>query len=255
METLRASSGQAGRVGGDAPVSVLIVDDHEALLKATALLLRQEGLEIAGTARNAEEAIELVQRRLPDVALIDINLPGESGLELTERIAEAEGQRTAVLLYTGVEDREMLLEALRCGASGVACKTGGAKELIGGIRTVAAGGIYTDPRLPRLTADAPPETPGILSPRERQVLTLTATGAPQEEIAGHLVISPETARTHLRNAIRKLGARNRPHAIAIALSRGEIDLAEIDGLRPADQPRSTLGGPRSGGERPASLSG
>jgi DNA-binding NarL/FixJ family response regulator len=202
--------------------TVVIVEDHAALRRGLELLLRDTECRVVGTAGDAESARALVERRRPDVAVIDINLPGRSGLELTrDLLASTPG--LGVLLYTGIDDQETLSAALDCGARGFALKAGPPEELLAAIRAVAAGETYVDQRLrPLLLARSTTERIGILSPREREVLDLLAKGLTGEEVAARLSLSPETVRTHVRNAMDKLEAHTRVHAVAIALRQGEI---------------------------------
>ena len=130
-----------------------------------------------------------------------------------------------MILYTGDSDAELLYDGLDSGARGYALKAGSMDELLAAIERVAGGGSYVDPRLdrillsPRATAQVPQ-----LSPREREIMHLMAEGGTAEAIGTALGVSVETVRTHVRNVIRKLRARNRVHAIALALERGEIAL-------------------------------
>jgi DNA-binding NarL/FixJ family response regulator len=205
---------------------VAIVDDHEALREGLERLLEDRGLQVVGSAGNAAAAEDLVMETQPDVALIDIRLPGESGIDLTRRLLAAR-PRLAVVLYTGDADADLLFGGLDSGARGYALKAGSMSELVAAIDQVARGGTYVDPRLDRLllseraTARVPQ-----LSTREREITHLMAEGGTAEAIGGELGISVETVRTHVRNVIRKLKARNRVHAIAIALERGEIALSD-----------------------------
>ena len=164
----------------------------------------------------------MIGRRRPDVAVVDINLPDGSGIDLCRSVL-ADDPDLGVLLYTGVEDRETLGEALDCGARGFALKAGAPEELLAAIRAVAAGQSYVDQRLrPLLLARFTTEKIGVLSPREREVLDLLSKGLNGEEVAVRLTLSPETVRTHVRNAMNKLEAQTRVHAVAIALRQGEI---------------------------------
>jgi DNA-binding NarL/FixJ family response regulator len=206
----------------DGSVNVVIVEDHVALRRGLELLLRDTDCRVIGTAGDAETALSLVDRRRPDVAIVDISLPGQSGIELTRNLL-AQNPDLGVLLYTGVDDHETLSEALDCGARGFALKAGAPEELIGAIRAVAAGESYVDQRLrPLLLGRMTTERIGVLSPREREVLDLLAQGLTGEEVATRLTLSPETVRTHVRNAMDKLEAHTRVHAVAIALRQGEI---------------------------------
>ena len=203
-------------------MNVVIVDDHVALRRGMELLLRRAGHHVIGTADDAEAAEALILRRMPDVTLVDLTLPGRSGAELTRSLLAAEpGLR--IVLYTGAADEGQLLDALDAGAAGFALKSGDPEELEQAIRTVAAGDEYLDPRLASLLAR--PDGGGrshMLSPREREILGLLSQGLSGEEAARELSLSPETVRTHVRNAMRKLGAATRVHAVALALQHGEI---------------------------------
>jgi DNA-binding NarL/FixJ family response regulator len=205
---------------------VAIVDDHEALREGLARLLSEHGLQVVGSAGNAAAAADLVDHTEPDVALIDIRLPDQSGIELT-RVLLARRPRLGVVLYTGDSDAELLYGGLDSGARGYALKAGSMTELVGAIERVAGGGTYVDPRLDRilLSERATARVPQ-LSPREKQITHLMAEGRTAEAIGGELGVSVETVRTHVRNVIRKLQARNRVHAIALALERGEIALTD-----------------------------
>src|SRR3954454_78977 len=203
---------------------LVIVDDHEALREGLASLLAGHGLEILGAAGNIAAGLDLVEHATPDIALVDIQLPDGSGIDLTRELL-ARRPDLRVILYTGDSDAELLYSGLDSGARGYALKAGSMTELVGAIERVASGGSYVDPRLdrillsPRATAQVPQ-----LSPREREIMHLMAEGGTAEAIGTALGVSVETVRTHVRNVIRKLRARNRVHAIALALERGEIAL-------------------------------
>ena len=205
---------------------VAIVDDHEAMREGLERLLADRGMEVVGSAGDIAAAQDLVAAGTPDVALIDIRLPDGSGIELTRSLLAAH-PRLGVVLYTGDADAELLYGGLDSGARGYVLKAGSLSELAGAIESVAAGGTYVDPRLDRLllSESATSRVPQ-LSPRERQITHLMAEGLTAEAIGNELGVSVETVRTHVRNVIRKLRARNRVHAIAIALERGEIALSQ-----------------------------
>jgi DNA-binding NarL/FixJ family response regulator len=201
---------------------LVIVDDHEALREGLVALLKGHGLEVIGAAGNVAAGIDLVVHSDPDVAVIDIRLPDGSGIDLTRDLLERRPD-LGVVLYTGDADADLLYSGLDSGARGYALKAGSMQELVAAIERIAAGGSYVDPRLdrillsPRATAQVPQ-----LSPREREIMHLMAEGLTAEAIGSQLGVSVETVRTHVRNVIRKLQARNRVHAIALALERGEI---------------------------------
>jgi len=210
---------------------LVIVDDHEALREGLVALLRGHGMEVVGTAGNVAAGIDLVEHTAPDVAIVDIRLPDGSGIDLTRELLSRRPE-LGVVLYTGDSDIDLLYSGLDSGARGYALKAGSMTELVGAIERIAAGGSYVDPRLdrillsPRATAQVPQ-----LSPREREIMHLMAEGMTADQIGNQLSVSVETVRTHVRNVIRKLQARNRVHAIALALERGEIALGDNDEQR------------------------
>ncbi len=199
----------------DVRTAVLLVENHLALRKGLELLLRAAGIEIAGVAGTADEGIRMCADRLPHVTVVD----GALGLSAVERILAGDPD-AGVVLYTGMADRTEIEAAAGHGARGFVLKDGGTEELIAAIAAVASGGVYVDPAVAaRLQASEPTDR---LTPRERQILQLLAGGLTGEHVAEVLFLSPETIRTHVRNAMRKLGASTRVHAVALALSAGEI---------------------------------
>ena len=216
----RPSAGDAVASGPDVPpVRVLLIEDHLALREGMGLMLRARGFEIVGSAVSADAGYRLFEARRPDVAVVDLDLGGSSGLALIERILAVD-PGAAVLVYTGTTDPELIATAAACGARGFALKTGGVAELVDAIVTVAAGGVYLDAAVARSLAGA--AEPHLLTSREREVLGLLAAGTTGEEVATLLCLSPETIRTHIRNAMRKLDVKTRVHAVTLALSLGEI---------------------------------
>jgi DNA-binding NarL/FixJ family response regulator len=203
---------------------LVLIDDHEALRGGLEVLLRQAGHEVLGTAGNMAAGLDLVEHVDPDLAVVDIRLPDGSGIELTRGLLERR-PGLAVVLYTGDADADLLYEGLDSGARGYALKAGSMDELLAAIDQVVAGGSYVDPRLDRILL-SPRATSRVpqLSPREREIMHLMAEGHTAEQIGDEITVSVETVRTHVRNVIRKLQARNRVHAIAVALERGEIQL-------------------------------
>ena len=185
------------------------------------LLLRRAGHHVIGTADDAEHGEALILRRKPDIALVDLGLPGRSGAELTRNLLDSDPE-LRIMLYTGAADERELLEGLDAGAAGFALKSGDPDELQQAILTVAGGDDYLDPRLAPLITRGANGRDHVLSPREREILELLCQGLSGEEAAKRLVLSSETVRTHVRNAMAKLGAATRVHAVALALQRGEI---------------------------------
>ncbi|HVL97541.1 MAG TPA: response regulator transcription factor [Solirubrobacteraceae bacterium] len=205
-------------------IRLVLVEDHQALRQGLELLLGREGCDIVGTAGDVEQGLELVRRTEPDAVVVDVGLGAESGIDLARRLISERPSRN-VVLYTGSLDVDLLLEGLDSGARGYALKEGPPQELIEAIEAVCAGGTYVDPRLrPALLSSSAVQRQPALSARERQIVQLLAEGLTGDEVAARLVLSAETVKTHIRNAVTKLEARNRVHAIALALRAGEITL-------------------------------
>jgi DNA-binding NarL/FixJ family response regulator len=201
-----------------------IVDDHDAMREGLERLLSDRGIQVVGCAGDIAGAVDLVAEGAPDIALVDIRLPDGSGIDLTRQLL-ARQPGLGVVLYTGEADADLLFGGLESGARGYVLKAGSLSELAGAIESVAAGGTYVDPRLDRLLlSDQATARIPQLTGREREITHLMAEGLTAEAISNDLGVSVETVRTHVRNVIRKLKARNRVHAIAIALERGEIAL-------------------------------
>lgn len=204
------------------PLRLVFIEDHPALREGLVLLLGQEGCEVIGTAGTAADGERLVSDLDPDVALIDIRLGEDSGIDLTRRLLDADPDRK-VVLYTGSSDVELLVSGLDSGARGYALKDGGTPELVAALTTVARGGTWVDPRLrPSLLSRQATQRLPTLSPREREIMDLLAQGLTGEQVAERLVLSSETVKTHIRNAMGKLEASTRVHAVAIALREGFI---------------------------------
>lgn len=205
-------------------IEVIVVDDHLGVRKGVELLLRDAGMRVAGVASQLEEARALLERRRHDVALLDVHLGGENSLGLVEELMMRDPQ-AAVVLYTGYTGPGSGLgDAVRVGARGFVLKSSPAPRLIAALRCVAAGGTYIDEDLAaHLAAGADSSRLARLSPREREILDLLADGMTGQGIASSLFLSPETVRTHVRNATTKLGARTRVQAVAIAVrARGSL---------------------------------
>lgn len=200
-----------------APITCVVADDHPAVLEAVTEFLVQGGIEVAGRARDGEEALEKIEQRKPLVALVDVRMPRLGGIELTRRAARS-APDTAILLYTGYGDRALLTEALDAGVRGFVLKEAPMEDLLRAVQSVAAGGTYVDPVLAgTLAASSVGSKLPQLTQRERDVLRLLADGLSNEEIGKRLFISAETVRTHVRKAMDKLDADTRTQAVARAL--------------------------------------
>jgi DNA-binding NarL/FixJ family response regulator len=208
---------------------LVLIEDHQALREGLELLLDREGCDVVGTAGTAGEGRVLIERLEPDVSLVDIRLGDESGIDLTRALLDADPARR-VVLYTGSSDVELLISGLDSGARGYALKEGTPNELTGALETVAGGGTYVDPRLRSalLSRETTHRMPS-LSKREREIMDLLAQGLTGEDVASQLFLSSETVKTHIRNAMTKLEAHTRVHAVAIALREGYISPPDGNG--------------------------
>ena len=199
-------------------LEVIIVDDHLTMRRGIELLLRDAGLRVAGVGSTIDEARSLLTRRRWDVALLDIHLGDESTIPLVVELLAANPAAPIVLFtgYTGPGSG--LHDAVAAGARGFVLKSSPAPLLIEALKIVAADGTFIDPRLAGvLSEDAELGRLSTLTPREREVLTLLADGLNGQAIARHLFLSPETVRTHVRNATAKLGAHTRVQAVALVV--------------------------------------
>jgi DNA-binding NarL/FixJ family response regulator len=199
------------------PITCVVADDHPAVLEAVAEFLVQGGIEVIARARDGEEALERIEQRKPQVALVDVRMPKLGGIELTRR-AQRSTPDTSILLYTGYGDRALLTEALDAGVRGFVLKEAPMDDLLRAVQSVATGGTYVDPVLAgTLAASSIGNKLPELTQRERDVLRLLADGLANEEIGKRLFISAETVRTHVRKAMDKLDADTRTQAVARAL--------------------------------------
>src|SRR5689334_16949751 len=216
-------------------ITVLLADD-QALVRAgfRALLNAEPDIEVVAEAADGLDAVRLAKLTLPDVVLMDIRMPGVDGLEATRRIAADPAlAATRVVILTTFELDEYVFEALRTGASGFLVKDTEPVELLRGVRAVAAGDALLSPSVTRRVigefaspgrgrSAAPPAELEQLTDREREVMVLVGEGLSNDEIAGRLMISPATAKTHVSRAMIKLGARDRAQLVVYAYEAGLI---------------------------------
>jgi DNA-binding NarL/FixJ family response regulator len=203
-------------------ISCLVADDHPAMVEVISETFVEHGIEVIGRARDGDEALTKIETRKPDVAVVDLRMPGLSGVEIARKAAHS-APKTGIILYTAYGERALLTEALDAGARGFVLKEAPLPDLVRAVQTVAAGGSYIDPVLAGVLAGSggPGDLP-TLTERERDVLRLLADGHSNEEIGKRLFISPETVRTHVRKAMTKLDADTRTQAVAKALRQSLI---------------------------------
>jgi DNA-binding NarL/FixJ family response regulator len=225
-----------------AKVRVLVCDDQELVRTGYATIFgSQPDLEVVGQAGDGREAVRLAGLMKPDVAVMDIRMPGLDGIEAT-RILAGPGavDPVKVLVVTTFNVDEYVYEALRAGASGFLLKDSPPAELVAGIRTVARGESLLAPAVTRTLVGRYAErlrpggpagagsALGALAPREIEVLKLIAEGMSNAEIAAEMVISPETVKTYVSRILTKLDLRDRVQAVVLAFRVGLVGL-ELDG--------------------------
>jgi DNA-binding NarL/FixJ family response regulator len=210
-------------------VRVLVVDDDLAFRNALAELLGAHGLEVVGIAGSGEEALEAVGVVVPDLVLMDMQMPGLSGAATTARLlTDAPETRVLMLTVSGADDD--VLEAMLAGASGYLVKGTAPEALVASIRAAAAGAAMLSPEIAtkllgriRTGSSTDQRARGeVLSERELEVLELIARGKANGEIARMLYLSPNTVRNHISNILSKLQISNRTEATAFAIRSGLV---------------------------------
>jgi DNA-binding NarL/FixJ family response regulator len=207
-------------------IRVILADDHPLTREGLRSYLEHESdIQLVGEAADGIAAWNLIERELPDVALLDIRMPGEDGISLARKVRERK-LPVAVLMLTTYDAQQYVLAALRAGAKGYVLKTATPDDLIQAIRTVASGSIYLD-REVSSSVKAVDFMPESLSPREQEVLLLAGRGLSSKEVASQLIISERTVQTHLASIYDKLGARNKTEALLLALKYGVVTLEDL----------------------------
>jgi DNA-binding NarL/FixJ family response regulator len=197
-------------------MTCVVADDHPIVCDAISAILCAQGARVLGAARHGPGAIEAIEQFRPQVALIDLGLPGLNGAEVARRAGRVSPE-TAVVVYTGTAELAALTAALDAGARGFVLKDAPLPDLVRAIELVMGGSLYIDPGLAALLLDDSRSAADTLTAREREVLRLAADGLPNEQIGKRLFISPQTVRGHIGNAMRKLNAGTRTQAVAVAL--------------------------------------
>ena len=214
-------------------IRVLLADEQSLFREAVKVVLSNEDdLVVVGEARDGLQAVAESERVKPDVAILDANLPNCDGIRATEQIS-VKVPACRVIVFSGQEDERVLVAALEAGASGYLSKEAPLSELIEATRAVHRGEALVPPRMlgtllqrlihRRRERDEALRRLGALTRREREVLALLAQGADNDAIAQELVISPETARTHIQNVLGKLGVHSRLEAAAFVIQNGILD--------------------------------
>ena len=210
-------------------VRVYLIDDHTVVRQAVRVMLEAEpDIRVVGEAGDGRAGVAGVAAERPDVAIVDLKMPGMSGLSAVPQIVQV-SPKTAIIVFTMYNNPVYVYEAMHAGASGYVLKSASKEELLRAIRAVKQGAGFlqaevTKPLLRRLVLDARLEAErSNLTLREIQILEFLAEGKSNKEIASFLSISDETVKTHLKRLYEKLGAADRAQAVAIALRQNLIE--------------------------------
>ncbi|MEK6439101.1 response regulator transcription factor [Pseudonocardia sp. T1-2H] len=208
-------------------ISVFLLDDHEIVRRGIAQLLETEDdIEVVGEAGTAAQALARVPALRPDVAILDVRLPDGDGVTVCRNIRSVMTPPPACLMLTSFSDDEALFGAIMAGASGYLLKQVAGIDLVGAVRTVAAGGSLLDPKatglvLERLRRGAEPTDPKFesLSPQERRILELIADGLTNRQIGAELYLAEKTVKNYVSSLLHKLGFARRTEAAVYATER------------------------------------
>jgi DNA-binding NarL/FixJ family response regulator len=216
-------------------IRVLLADDQALVRHGFGMILRaEEDVEVVGEAGDGAEAVSLAAQLEPDVVLMDVRMPTLDGIEATRRIV-AGVDSPRVLVLTTFDNDEIVVGALRAGASGFLLKDAPGEQLVAAIKVIAGGGSLFAPSVTRRLVERyvdelrPDSVPGLdeLTDREQEILRLIARGLSNAEIASQLVLSEHTVKTHVTHLLQKLGLRDRTQAVVLAYEAGIV--------RPGDQ--------------------
>ena len=207
-----------------APITVVVIDDHVLFRSGLRELLQQEGIQVVGEGSTAEAGLKAIQSHAPDVAIMDLNLPGMSGHDAIHRIVET-APSTQVLVLTISANESDVTDAVLAGACGYLLKDASVVDIVAGVRAAAADESMISPRMTKTLLDRlrrqerPDGKPPIatLSVREREILRLVTEGKDNATIAQELFISPYTVKNHISNILLKLHVSNRIQAAVLAV--------------------------------------
>ena len=203
-------------------IRVVLADDHPLILEGIrALIANEPGIQIVAEATNGEDAVEAIRTERPDVAVLDVRMPGIDGVEVTRRVAR-DHPETRVIVLSAQADAETAVAALRAGAIGFLPKEAFGETLLDGIRSAASGEVTLTPDMMSSVVrelHGPPASSG-LSEDDRKLLEFVADGCTNTQIARAMSVSVSTVKAHLSALFKRLGARDRASAIAICFRKG-----------------------------------
>ncbi|GAA4820008.1 DNA-binding response regulator [Marinicella pacifica] len=212
-------------------IKVLLVDDQNLVRQGVqALLELADDIEVIGEARSGQEAVKMIPEIKPDVVLLDMRMPGMSGLDVLHELAKTQ-QLPPTIILTTFDDEELILAGVKAGAKGYLLKDVPLEELVEGIKQVAAGKTIVRPQITEKILDSVEglknefmslERPDPLTNRETEILRLMAGGYSNKEIANSIFVAEGTVKNHVSNILSKLGVRDRTRAVLKALELGLI---------------------------------
>lgn len=227
----------AGEGGEAMAIKVMLVEDHAIVREGLkALLASEKDIEVVGEAGSSREALQVAIRARPEVVIMDLRLPDRSGIEVTRALKEAFPDIKVVILSM-YDEEELVIRALKSGATGYVLKRAGVTELLRAIRTVSSGEAYLDSAIARRVVEGLQKGISLeqragmgpeLTPREEEILRLVAQGLTNQEIAQRLFISIKTVQAHRANLMKKLGVHDRVDLVKYALKKGLLDLEKED---------------------------
>lgn len=230
------------------PFDILLVDDHKIMRDGIRAILKLHSeFDVVGEAENGQDAIQFIKRRPTDVILMDIGLPGLSGIETTSELLRQNADARVIILSM-YDDEDSVVAAMRAGARGFVLKQASEGDLVDALRTVGRGGTYLSPevsdkllrRLQNGNMDARSTGPAVegLSPRELQVMRMVAEGKTSKEIAVMLDLGLQTVRSYRKTMMKKLGVSNVAGLTQMALSAGVTHLPGYSHQQPPPQARA-----------------
>jgi DNA-binding NarL/FixJ family response regulator len=208
------------------PIRILIVDDHEVVRRGLeGILSACDDLQVVGQASSGEEAVTLAKTVKCDVVLLDLQMHGMHGLEVIPQLVRDEEGLPKIIVLTIHDDDEIVLRAVKSGASGYVMKNASADELIRAVRHVAEGGRHFDEVVVKafLRDEQRAKDKELLTPHELEILRMVAAGATNREVALHLFVSVDTVKSHLESIYRTLEVSDRAHAVAVAMRKGLLE--------------------------------
>lgn len=232
-KTAQVQESESGDQENQRVIRVLLADDHALVREGTRRLIEAESeLEVVAEAASGEEAIVVAREVRPDIAIMDIAMPGIGGIEATKAI-KADCPETAILVLSAYDDEPYLVALLEAGAAGFLLKNVNGRELVEAIRAVARGESVLQPALSKkvmrrlsINPTTPQRPTDVLSEREFDVLRLAARGLPNKEIARRMNLSIRTVHSHLANIFMKMHVGSRTEAVLLALRQGMISLQD-----------------------------